>query len=718
MRTQDWMRDGEASDDAARSPGEAEHPPGEAGHPLDDAGHPLSLALVRAGNEEVDRLLRDETFERDVRRVTAILEDEDKLFVCRRRAGHIYDFQRSPERPHGLWRRLPATARPHAGADWEPVFDLDAHCEETGHEWAWRGVIDAPDPARAMMMLSDNGSDVLVAREFDLERCAFVPDGFSTPPARQSVRWDGPDALLVSAATGPEHAVRSGWPRTTRLWARGTRLEDAPVIHEAAHDDLFSGVSRVAGTDLRVHRTTHTIQTSSIALQRAVPGDAAGGPVRPVDLPRDADKGATDRFALFRPHLAGEHPAGSVVVRALDGVAGREGRPDAGSGPDGAPFERVLFEPTPRSAITTFLATRRWLFMTGHDRLVPWMRVLDLDAPRGPLREVDLPEGIASVSAGWHAADPDRDDDPRIQIVVEGPLSPPTLLMYDPRDGSLETVATETPVFDASGMRTELLEARSADGTMVPYRVALPREAADGPVPAVVTAYGGFGVALGAPYQRLGGATLLERGIASVTAHLRGGGEFGPDWHRAATGRNRHKAFEDCVAVARDLVGRGIAPRGGVGFTGGSNGGLLAAVMATRYPDDFGAIKADVPVADMLRFHRFEAGAAWIEEYGDPDDPKDAEHLAAYSPVHNVPPATEMRLPPVLVDAPLHDDRVDPAHARAFARAMMDAGHEVMLRTAETGGHGGGETSRRQAEDAAMRAAFFRRALRGELRAA
>jgi len=133
--------------------------------------------------------------------------------------------------------------------------------------------------------------------------------------------------------------------------------------------------------------------------------------------------------------------------------------------------------------------------------------------------------------------------------------------------------------------------------------------------------------------------------------------------------------------------------------------------MATRHPGDWGAIKADVPVTDMLRFHLYEASAAWIEEYGDPDKEEDAAHLRAYSPLHQVRPRAEVACPPILIDAPAHDDRVDLAHARRFAQRLRDAGQDVLLRTSETGGHGGGETSERAATDIALTAAFFRRTL-------
>ncbi len=663
---------------------------------LDDVDSPRSQALVATGNAEVERRLYDQAFEADRARLRAILEDDDKLFVCRLRGRFSYDFHRNAQHPRGLWRRLPVGVAAAVDAPWEPVFDLDAYCRATGREWAWRGAVEGPDGGRVLLMLSDNGSDVLVAREFDLEMKDFVAGGFETPPCRQRVGWDAPDRLLVCAATTERHAVRSGWPRTVRAWERGTALADAPVIHESGWDDVGTGAGRLEGegSSTLVLATLHTIKTSTFAVE-------TGGRRVALDLPRASDKRLNDRFVAWQPQEDGAYPAGTVVLSSFRGP----------------PLERVLVPPTPRGAVSDVLLSRDWLVVTGHEELVPWLRVLDLRAPGGELRELPLPDGVTGAWPFWHATDPWRDGplgrDARLDVVVEGMLRPPTLLRIDLADPAwrLAEAGQAKPSFDAAGMDARLLSATSADGTDVPYHLALPREAEQGAVPVVVTAYGGYEVSVPAGYLRLHGPVLLERGIGLAVAHIRGGGEFGPAWHRAAVREKRPRSFEDCAAVAQDLVGRGIAPKGGVGFVGGSNGGLLACFMATRFPGAFGAIKADVPVTDMLRFHRYEAGAAWIEEYGDPDDPADATFLRAYSPLHQVRPRAEVAYPPVMIDAPAHDDRVAPAHARRLAQAMRDANQDVMLRTSLTGGHGGGETSDRQALDMAVEAAFFRRTL-------
>lgn len=133
------------------------------------------------------------------------------------------------------------------------------------------------------------------------------------------------------------------------------------------------------------------------------------------------------------------------------------------------------------------------------------------------------------------------------------------------------------------------------------------------------------------------GRAWLERGGTHVIANIRGGGEYGPDWHQAALGGDRPRAFEDFAAVAEDLIARRITTPGMLGAAGGSNGGLLMGAMVTRYPQLFGAIVAKVPLLDMLRFHKLLAGASWIAEYGNPDNEADRPHLSAFSPTTSSP---------------------------------------------------------------------------------
>ncbi len=256
-------------------------------------------------------------------------------------------------------------------------------------------------------------------------------------------------------------------------------------------------------------------------------------------------------------------------------------------------------------------------------------------------------------------------------------------------------------------MTSLLLEATSEDGTKVPYHIVLPKAWTKGELPVLQYGYGGFDVALGPYYSGVIGR-WLEQGNAYVMAYIRGGGEFGPNWHRTAKGHGRHRAFADFAAVARDLVARGYTTPSRIAGSGGSNGGLLTGVMTTRYPQDFGAIWCQVPVLDMTRFHVFPAGKAWIDEYGDPDNPADRDYLLSYSPLHNVKPASEATYPSIYIESSSNDDRVHPSHARRFAAQLEALGHHPLFHEFGSGGHGGDGASTERATRTAMGYSFLR----------
>ena len=180
-----------------------------------------------------------------------------------------------------------------------------------------------------------------------------------------------------------------------------------------------------------------------------------------------------------------------------------------------------------------------------------------------------------------------------------------------------------------------------------------------------------------------------------VLANIRGGGEFGPDWHKAALLTHRHKAFEDFEAVAEDLVRRGVTAAERIGIEGRSNGGLLVSATMVRRPDLYGAVICGVPLTDMRRYHKLLAGASWMAEYGDPDDPEMWAYLETYSPYHNLERGVDY--PPVFFFTSTRDDRVHPGHARKLAARLLELGHEVWYYENIEGGHGGSSTNKQLA---------------------
>ena len=222
----------------------------------------------------------------------------------------------------------------------------------------------------------------------------------------------------------------------------------------------------------------------------------------------------------------------------------------------------------------------------------------------------------------------------------------------------------------------------------------------DGAAPTLLYGYGGFQVSLTPSYSGALGKLWLETGGVYAVANIRGGGEFGPAWHRAALKHDRIRAFEDFTAVAEDLIRRRITSPRRLGAMGGSNGGLLMGAMLTRHPELFRAVVIQVPLLDMLRYHRLLAGASWMAEYGDPDEPSEAGFLRHISPYHNLRPG--LPYPEPLFVTSTKDDRVHPGHARKMAAKMASMGLPFLYHENIEGGHAAAATLQERARRHAL----------------
>ena len=245
------------------------------------------------------------------------------------------------------------------------------------------------------------------------------------------------------------------------------------------------------------------------------------------------------------------------------------------------------------------------------------------------------------------------------------------------------------------------------DGTGVPY--FLVRDAADpdgGPRPTPLWGYGGFGVPVLASYREIFVGWLAAGGVLAI-ANLHGGGEFGSEWHDAGRLRRKQNVFDDFAAVGDHLVAEGVTTHGQLALHGRSNGGLLVAATVNQRPDLAAVSLPAVGVLDMLRFHRFTIGAAWVPDYGSPEDPEMFEVLRSYSPLHNLENGTAY--PATLVVTGDHDDRVVPAHSFKYAAALQRAqggDAPVLVRIETSTGHGAGKPVSAVVQEAADLLAF------------
>jgi len=233
----------------------------------------------------------------------------------------------------------------------------------------------------------------------------------------------------------------------------------------------------------------------------------------------------------------------------------------------------------------------------------------------------------------------------------------------------------------------------------------------DGQNPVLLYAYGGFNISL-TPAFSVGNAVWLEMGGVYAQPNLRGGGEYGEEWHLAGTLQRKQNVFDDFVAAAEWLIANKYTSPSKLAIRGGSNGGLLVGACMTQRPDLFGATLPAVGVMDMLRFHKFTIGWAWTSDYGSSDDPEMFKALYAYSPLHNLKPGT--KYPPTLITTADHDDRVVPGHSFKFAATLQadQAGPApVLIRIETKAGHGAGKPISKQIEETADSWAFVARNL-------
>ncbi|MEW6278260.1 MAG: prolyl oligopeptidase family serine peptidase [Candidatus Eremiobacterota bacterium] len=320
------------------------------------------------------------------------------------------------------------------------------------------------------------------------------------------------------------------------------------------------------------------------------------------------------------------------------------------------------------------------------------VQIYDLEGKS--LGELPLP-GLGTVT-GMSGKRTDRD----LYLQFASYLIPPTVYRF--QAGKLEVFRQPRVDFDFSPYATRQLFATSKDGTRVPMFVTCRKDLTlDGSHPTILYGYGGFNISLTPTFSASRLAWLEAGGILAV-ANLRGGNEYGETWHQAGMLGNKQNVFDDFIACAEHLIAQGYTRRDRLAINGGSNGGLLVAACETQRPDLFGAVVCQVPVIDMLRYHKFTVGRFWVPEYGSSDDPEQFRFLYAYSPLHRVKPGTAY--PPTLITTADTDDRVVPAHAKKFAaalQAVQRGSAPVLVRVETRAGHGGGKPTSKVIEEAA-----------------
>jgi prolyl oligopeptidase len=656
---------------------------------LEDVTGDEALEWVRRHNEPTLADLGGERFEDMRRQALEILDTDARIPYVRRRGEYLYNFWRDESHPRGLWRRTTLAGYRDDAPEWDVLIDVDALADADDENWVWAGAeVIEPDFTLALVEVSRGGSDATVVREFDMVTRQFVTGGFELPEAKTSVSWEDRDTVLVGTDFGPGSLTESGYPRITKRWRRGSPLAEAPTVYSGLASDVSAGV----GFD-PTPGFERLLASRSVDFFNREHFEIRGEEFVKIDVPTDSSISIHREWLLIRPRTdwtvgSTTYPAGSLLAADYDEFLG------------GTVSLSVVFQPDDHTSLNEFAWTRDHLVLV---TLVDVATRVELATPGSWTREP-----IPGVPANATTVLVDVDEYGDEVFLDSSGFDSPSRLLWGHAGDPVTEIKSAPAFFDASEIEVKQHFVASADGTMIPYFVVGHR-GVSGPTKTLLGGYGGFESSNTPGYGGILGRLWLSRGGTYVLANIRGGGEYGPRWHTQAMREGRHLVYEDFAAVAADLVARGITTVGQLGAQGGSNGGLLMGVMLTKYPELFGALVCSVPLLDMKRYHLLLAGASWVAEYGNPDDPDDWAFMADYSPYQNI--SANRRYPALLVTTSTRDDRVHPGHARKMTAALEAAGHRVQYYENVEGGHAGAADNAQTAFRSALIYEFLHRAL-------
>lgn len=631
-----------------------------------------ALTWVKTHNEKTlpqfEKDPRYVSIEADVRKIALAT---DRIPGPSLMGAYFYNFWQDEHHVRGVWRRVLVEDYEKEVIPWEVVLDLDTLAKNENENWVWHGVTClAPQYKRCLVLLSRGGKDASVVREFDLERKNWQTDGFILPEAKSNVAWKDENTIFVGTDFGEGSLTLSGYPRIVKLWSRGTPLESAKLLFEGKNTDI----SVTGFTVFRPESNLHFVNVAPSFFESEQYWLDDNQKLVKLPFPTDVEyKGVFDQFLLVWLRkdwsIGGKtYESGTVLSLPVSRI----------SDPQFQDSLEVVFAPTEKTALKELVTTQSAIYVSYLDNVSGKLAKIKRTCGGWGKSSVLLPNfgDISAVTS---------DDFNDLLVISYQSFLTPTAF-YRMGDMAPKVIKQSPPRFDASKMVSEQFEATSKDGTKVPYfLVHLKDIPLNGKNPTLLYGYGGFEISETPNYVGSMGKVWLEKGGVYALANIRGGGEFGPKWHKAALTVNRQKAYDDFIAVAEGLIAKKITSPRHLGIQGGSNGGLLVGATFTQRPELFNAVLCQVPLLDMLRYHKLLAGYSWTAEYGNPEDPTMLEVIKTYSPYQKL--TAGKSYPKVFFMTSTKDDRVHPGHARKMVAKMESLGYSPYYFENMEGGH-------------------------------
>ncbi|MGZ5280364.1 MAG: prolyl oligopeptidase family serine peptidase, partial [Pseudobdellovibrionaceae bacterium] len=537
---------------------------------------------------------------------------------------------------------------------WISLLDLDQLSREKGIETLLMSTEFLNGSSRVLLSLAPQGKDSREIKEWDLGQNDFIENGFSTRLSKDELSWVTQDHVLWASTEKPTHC---GYTSRLYSWQRGQSPE---LILEIPQTSMAVGPFVLKDQQSKPHVFVFHFLTwdqsesfywkEGMLLSTGLPGD-----VWLTGLYQD-------RLVISLKEQWGQFPPGSILISKSAEKYSALSHEDF----------QFVFEPSESKAFQDLTVTQAGIAIFYSDQLKNKIQIWQATG----ITETFVPEG-SSVSGVFSSIEKDR-----IFTSLQSFTEPPTC--YQWQSSQWQMLQTSGHQFASTNIESKQEWATSADGTKVPYWIVF-RKDLPFPRPIVQLGYGGFLSSQFPTYSALIGSLWIEQGGAFVLTQIRGGGEFGVSWHESAQKENKQKSYDDFIAISEDLINKGYTTQKQLAIRGRSNGGLLVGAVLTQRPDLYGAALIEVPLLDMIRYVELPPGSSWVEEYGDPREPKMREIILKYSPYQNI--ERHPKYPPVLIRTARSDDRVHPGHARKMAAKFQSLGHQVWFYEEELGGH-------------------------------
>jgi len=566
---------------------------------LEDIHAPKSMEFVKNANQKsLTSLTNDPRYEEFRLQALSIFEAKDRLIHPSSLGDGFETFWQDADHKKGLWRQTSFDQIGNTAPKWEVLIDIDALSKAEDKDWVFKGAdCLSPNDQLCLVSLSEGGKDAVVVREFDRLTKEFVAGGFILNEGKHRLTWLDENTILIATDFGPIEGKNggiseSGYPYIVKLWKRGSALNDAKTIFKGSDNDGGYGVSPYVLKDAR-HQASMVLIDRPIDTYASETYQMSDNGVKRLDLPQRMQIQGLMKIAAqtglvitlnqdWRGLLVGD----LIFVDPLSKAAPQLiFRPNARqSVQDVAVFDDKIF-----SIVYDRVRARPMAFSPAHNQ---WRRQI-----------LPMPDNVSASLVTTKRAKS------LAFISVQGLLTPPSLWRVDLSKNQVQKIQSQAARFNANTHIVEQFEARSNDGTMIPYFLVRPNSMKyDAKTPIIVFGYGGFLISKPSVYIPEMGKLWLEKGGAYVIANIRGGAEFGPSWHSAVLKEKRQGAFDDFSSVIIDLHARKITSPRRTAIYGRSNGGVLTSVTMTQNPNLVNGVVIESPLVDMLRYQELPPG--------------------------------------------------------------------------------------------------------------